>query len=105
MKKLAVLGAVLLTAFALQAALSSPAGRTGKFSPALERILAAPAAAVTTIKAWVYFRDKGSDDPAVLKRLAVDARGSLSARAIQRRAKVRGSADPVDFEDLPVFAA
>jgi len=105
MKKLAVLGAVALIAFALQAAISTPPGQAGKFSPAIERILAAPAPADTAVKAWIYFKDKGSDDPAVLKRLALETRGTLSPRAIQRRAKTRGTADPVDFEDLPVFAA
>lgn len=105
MKKLAVLAAVALTAFALQAAMSAPAGQAGKLSPALERLLAAPAPADTAIKAWIYFKDKGSDDPAVLKRTALETREALSSRAIQRRAKTRGAADPVDFEDLPVFAA
>lgn len=104
MKKIVLCGAALLAAFVLQAAFSSAAGQAGKFNPALERILAAPAAADTPVKAWIFFKDKGSVDPAVLKQMSVDARGSLSARAILRRAKTRGAADPVDFEDLPVFA-
>jgi serine protease AprX len=104
MKKIAALCVLLIAALALQTALSSPAGQAGKFSPALERILAAPAAAGAPIKAWIYFKDKGSDDQAILERLTVDTRGSLSARAMQRRAKTRGAAGPVDFEDLPLFA-
>jgi len=105
MKKLAVLGIVALTAFALQAGMSTPPRQAGKLSPALIQLIAANAPADTAVKAWIYFKDKGSDDPAVLKRLALETRGALSPRAIQRRAKTRGTADPVDFEDLPVFAA
>jgi subtilisin family serine protease len=67
--------------------------------------MAAHSPADSTVKAWVYFKDKGSDDPAVLKQTAQEMRIALSPRAIQRRAKTRGTADPVDIEDLPVFAA
>jgi serine protease AprX len=102
MKKTAVLAVVLAIAFALRAGMRTPQAPAGKFSPAFEHVLSEDPQADGNIKAWIFFKDKGTADPVVLNRAAQEARAALSTLAVRRRAKTRGPADPVDFEDLPI---
>lgn len=57
-----------------------------------------------TVKAWVYFHDKGISDPDELAAALAARQKELSPRALWRRSKVNPGA-LVDLRDLPVHAA
>jgi subtilisin family serine protease len=64
--------------------------------------LAAPAPDEIPAEAtWVFFTDKGLASPAEERAALAEVRASLTPRALDRRAKVRGQA-PVDLRDVPV---
>jgi serine protease AprX len=52
----------------------------------------------TTIKAWIYFADKGEH----IESKIIAAKAELTPRALRRRSKSRGTKNLVDFKDVPV---
>ena len=52
-----------------------------------------------TVKVWVFLKDKGPQQSALLKK----ARNFVTPRSLKRRMKVRGN-QPVDAKDLPLYA-
>jgi len=57
-----------------------------------------------TIKAWIYFRDKGITDPDELAAALAARQKELSPRVLWRRSKVK-SEPLVDIRDLPIHPA
>jgi subtilisin family serine protease len=83
--------------FAAGVFLSVAAGAEMKVSSALFQKLAGQ----DSVKAWVFFKDKGSEfsNPALLHR-AVQA--AVSAESRHRRARRSGKSEVFDYSDLPV---
>ncbi len=57
-----------------------------------------------TAKVWVYFRNRGITDPALIAAALAEREKELSPRALRRRAKTC-SGPLVDERDLPIFPA
>ena len=51
-----------------------------------------------TIKAWIYFADKGEH----IESKIIAAKAELTPRALRRRSKSRGTKNLVDFKDIQV---
>jgi serine protease AprX len=87
----------LLAVIVIGLCLTSNAQSPEKFSPRLKKIIEQNGDNVT-IKAWVYFADKGSN---VQSKLA-SAETNLTPRSMKRRLRNRGANNLVDFKDIPV---
>jgi len=57
----------------------------------------------TTIKAWIFFADKGFSTISEYNSKLDKARRALTSRALDRRAKSRGIDESVDYGDIAVY--
>ena len=76
-----------------------------KISPDLLKASASATESGKTLPVWVFFTDKGDSERTSLQSALAEARRSLRPRSLQRRAKVRGESNLVDYEDLPLSLA
>ncbi len=59
----------------------------------------------STLAVWVYFEDKGKEQPQLAEKKFELAKQLLSGRSLWRRSKALGRGELVDEADLPVFPA
>jgi serine protease AprX len=95
MKLSFIISAVIVLSMGL--CITSNAQSPDKFSPILKKVLAQEGEN-TTVKAWIYFTDKGSNTESKLE--AVEA--NLTPYALKRRLRNRSADNLVDFKDIPV---
>jgi len=74
-------------------------------TPAVDGILPGDTDNNGSLKAWIFFADKGLSPGKAYKRALADLRDRFSDRSVARRIKRVDRDEPFDFYDLPVYPA